>query len=1034
MSSHLFKQLGRANMDRFHSYRSSYQTVGLRAKTLSRLCWSIAGVIVLVESNSVQCFAEEPSRRFLERLKQERMFEVGLKYLELAEKRDRLPDSFKADLAIERILLEQESLPNLKSPKLVEERMTSIESGLKSFIESSPKHPRRSEAQTRLGDVLRSRAEAAIEESEAETNQTRVSELKAKARQWFLDANKLYVSINEELKPILEGLAGNRAQSEEEIQLREKYRADYRQAEILQAKTLEFVSQTYDKDSAEWRSWLEKSEKKLSEIVDKTSGAKEAGRRMLSLLYRAQVQAKLGKWKEARESFTRVADVNEGGIFRTWKIESIAGLIRLDLLDSPPKYEPAIQRGVDALKSASNQEKSEPHWIDLQMALVEARIAWGKTLDEKKDDGLVRSNRRDTREILQYLFKIRGPHQELVKKQLAAIGLDSVAQKETDEKFPEPKNFEEAIAQARNRLDRAENAEKTLSLAKDEESRSQIMEAIANDRTQAIVGYQKSLRLYSESDSREDLVEAKYLIAYLYLRTEQYWQALALSQAIVRTDRGTDKAQKSGGFALVALTKLIASRPEEEKAALLPALESLAKNLLDTAPGSEESKNALDTLIKLAIINKQYDKAVEYVKLGGNRGSGASILGQLFWRDYQLNLIQHKKNKTPETDDDRRLKQQAEELLKATWDALDPDQADAALISGVNALANLYLMSDRLADAKSVIDDPKKGAIVLVKANGEIEKKDILEAYKLQLQSMVQSAGSQGGTPLEAVTVTSIVDRMKSLSAGQDVLLTNALRSLASSIGTKIESTKDIGEQAKLGNALAVLVQQLVSVTSDIGILDSAGSSVLESARNLAKLPGLAEQSKTLMAVAEQAYSKIASATDEELKAANRNPLEVRIRLAMSKTGVGKCEESHQLYLDMLSKSPKNLSIQMEAARNLQAWSGSKDTALLKRAWAGSDPNTNKENIIWGWNKIAQMTGGKINDFKEAYFEARSNLALCIRLEGLASQNPEVRQKQLNKSTEVIRGTRLLQPELGTPEFKQKFELLETENSRDLNR
>jgi hypothetical protein len=65
------------------------------------------------------------------------------------------------------------------------------------------------------------------------------------------------------------------------------------------------------------------------------------------------------------------------------------------------------------------------------------------------------------------------------------------------------------------------------------------MEAVANDRAQAIVSYQKSLRLFRESDSREDLVEAKYLIAYLFLRTEQYWQALALSQAIVRTDRGT---------------------------------------------------------------------------------------------------------------------------------------------------------------------------------------------------------------------------------------------------------------------------------------------------------------------------------------------------------------------------------------------------------------------------------------------------------------------------------------------------------------
>ena len=1021
-------------MDRFHSFRSSSQTVGFRGKTISRLSWSIAVAIAMLEINAGLCLAEEPAKRFLERLKQERMFETGLKYLELAEKRDRLPASFKTDLAIERILLEQESLPELKSPKLVEERMTSIESGLKSFIESSPNHTRRSEAQTRLGDVLRSRAEAAMEESKTEANQTRVSELKAKARQWFLDANKLYVSINEELKPILEGLAGNRAQSEEDIQRREKYRADYRQAEILQAKTLEFVSQTYDKDSAEWRSWLEKSEKKLSEIVDKTSGSKEAGRRMLSLLYRAQVQSKLGKWKEARESFTRVADVNEGGIFRTWKIESIAGLIRLDLLDSPPKYEPAIQRGVDALKSASNQEKSEPHWIDLQMALVEARMAWGQTLDEKKEDGLVRSNRREMRESLQYLFKIRGPHQEFVKKQLAAIGLDSMAKKETEEKLPEPKNFEEAIAQARIRLDRAENAEKTLSLAKDEESKNQIMEAVANDRAQAIVSYQKSLRLFRESDSREDLVEAKYLIAYLYLRTEQYWQALALSQAIVRTDRGTEKAQKSGGFALVALTKLIASRPEEEKAALLPALETLAKNLLDSAPGSEESKNALDTLIKLAIINKQYDKAVEYVKLGGNRGSGASILGQLFWRDYQLNLIEHKKNKTTETDEDRRLKQQAEELLKATWDELDPDQADAALISGVNALANLYLMSDRLTDAKIVIDDPKKGSIALVKANEQIEKKDQLEAYKLQLQSMVQSAGSQGGTPLEAATVASIVERMKSLSAGQDVLLTNALRSLASSISTKIESTKGNGEQVKLGNALGVLVQQLVSVTSDIGILDSAGSSVLASAKSLATIPGLSEQSKTLMGVAEQAYSKIASATDDELKAANRNPLETRIRLAMSKTGAGKFEEAHKLYLDMLTKSPKNLTIQMEAARNLQAWGGKSDAALLKKAWAGSDPNANKENIVWGWNKIAQITGGKINDFKEAYFDARYNLALCIRQEGLASQDSAVRQKQLTKSTEVIRGTRLLQPDLGTPEFKQKFELLETENNRDLNR
>nr|MCU0721815.1 hypothetical protein [Pirellula sp.] len=280
----------------------------------------------------------------------------------------------------------------------------------------------------------------------------------------------------------------------------------------------------------------------------------------------------------------------------------------------------------------------------------------------------------------------------------------------------------------------------------------------------------------------------------------------------------------------------------------------------------------------------------------------------------------------------------------------------------------------------------------------------------------------------------SIVEQMKSLSEGQDSLLTNALRSLASSISSKIESAKSNVEQSRLGNALGVLVQQLVSVTSDIGILDSAGSSVLALATSLAKVPGLSEQSRSLMVVAEQAYAKIASASDDELKAANRNPLETRIRLAMSKTGAGKCEEANKLYLDLLNQSPKNLTIQMEAARNLQAWSGGRDAELLKKAWAGTERNARNENIVWGWNKIAQITGGRINDFRDAYFEARYNLALCIRLEGLASPTPDTRLKQLNKGLEVIRGTRLLQPDFGTPEFKQKFELLETEIKQDLNR
>ncbi len=58
--------------------------------------------------------AEEPSRRFLDRLRQEGLSEVGLKYLELGEKRNRFADSFKKDIPLERILLQKESLTVLQ--------------------------------------------------------------------------------------------------------------------------------------------------------------------------------------------------------------------------------------------------------------------------------------------------------------------------------------------------------------------------------------------------------------------------------------------------------------------------------------------------------------------------------------------------------------------------------------------------------------------------------------------------------------------------------------------------------------------------------------------------------------------------------------------------------------------------------------------------------------------------------------------------------------------------------------------------------
>jgi hypothetical protein len=60
--------------------------------------------------HGIALFGEEPVKKFLDRLREEKMYEIGLKYLEINVAQNRLPESMKEDLPLERILLLQDSL------------------------------------------------------------------------------------------------------------------------------------------------------------------------------------------------------------------------------------------------------------------------------------------------------------------------------------------------------------------------------------------------------------------------------------------------------------------------------------------------------------------------------------------------------------------------------------------------------------------------------------------------------------------------------------------------------------------------------------------------------------------------------------------------------------------------------------------------------------------------------------------------------------------------------------------------------------
>ena len=108
-------------------------------------CW-LTGALLALSCLGGEASAAEPHQRFVERLLDERFFDLALLYLQDVEQRPDLDAEFRQVVDLERALLYFQSAASLppKSPQRAQ-RLEQAEQSLKSFIQSHPQHPRRSE-------------------------------------------------------------------------------------------------------------------------------------------------------------------------------------------------------------------------------------------------------------------------------------------------------------------------------------------------------------------------------------------------------------------------------------------------------------------------------------------------------------------------------------------------------------------------------------------------------------------------------------------------------------------------------------------------------------------------------------------------------------------------------------------------------------------------------------------------------------------------------------------------------------------------
>jgi hypothetical protein len=129
----------------------------------------------------------------------------------------------------------------------------------------------------------------------------------------------------------------------------------------------------------------------------------------------------------------------------------------------------------------------------------------------------------------------------------------------------------------------------------------------------------------------------------------------------------------------------------------------------------------------------------------------------------------------------------------------------------------------------------------------------------------------------------------------------------------------------------------------------------------------------------------------------------------------------------ILKASPMVLPAQIEAARLYQDWGGTgkgqEENYVRAIVGARPDKSKNNKNTIWGWGEIARMTANN-GQFKDQFYDARYNLALCRYNYALAQQDAKKKAEQLQRAKSDIALTAGLYPELGGEDRKRQFDTL----------
>lgn len=976
----------------------------------------------------VNCLAEEPYQRFLEKLRDEQLFDLALVYLAELEKEPGVSDEFKADLALERGMLQYSSAAVMSARNAQRNlKLDQAEQSIRQFLNGRKVSPRRGEAQLSLGNLLLTRAEEA-KVAAGEPITTEATE----AIRFYTEAHQLFQDTIQELAAVLEKIKGARTEANDtkQVEYRDRLHQEIRRAQLLSASAIENRGRSRVAKSAEWKKDLDTAEKMYTDLYMKEK--EFVAIRNYAVFYRSGVQELLDKRDDAIDGYQRVIDQEGVDFLRTLQTQAMSKLI--PLLVAQGKFPVAVERGEKWEEKLRPEERQSPETLEMKLELCKARLNWVKELEKKdKDDRSISKLRRESREQLQSLARARGPQKEAAQQLLASLGVEPQA-KQTVE-LPKVKTFGEAIEAATERIQEAETALVSVATLQQElaeptadkelkaKELAEVEATVNGSLDQAIALLQDSLVRFHKKAEREQLFDARQKLAYSYLKRKRAWEAIAISEFLSTTNPGKDSGLQASSFVLNGYSELLKRDEEDTKELVLEQLLPFAEFLVATWPNSEEAAVASSVLVQQALKNKQWDRAESLLQLIPESSETAARLrreaGMQFYRLY----IEEKRAGADAANLEASRKRTIDSLKKAV-DLMKRETIGGPELESINTLAQLYIEQDQLPQAIALVDSAQTSPLAAIAAKGEdLPANAVMDSYRTALQVEIGRLATDGSkADASKKNITDHIQALETVARKDE----STLKRLERIYVQLSRDTKELLAETKMPERRKRLAEALLIVASEAGKRAEGFNTKYWSA---ATLLDLSNEYRNEPSISQTAAQEAASVVDVILAKSSADgqwmpdtgKLKVNLLRAKSLRAAGKFKDAINSFSDVLKETPGLPEVQLEAALTYQAWGDSSDPLFHKAAIEGGRP-TGKGNLIWGFGKLSKNLAGN-PDFTEVFFEARYQLASSrfrFAKKAQADQKPVL----LKQAIKEIESTAQLYPSLGGPAKAKEFEEL----------